>query len=275
MLQYILNIKKELEKKNMDLKGFTLIELLVVIAIIAILAAILFPVFAQAREKARQTTCLSNTKQISLAFNMYSEDYDEMLPSIGLNNYKVAVIEAADGKINVNPVLICQGYIKNYGIGRCPSDQSKWKDAVIQGTTTKAGNSYCYNAGMINMLDIPNVTVSLVSLVDIAKPSEFMMMVDGSTTGTCLAHNPDAATLRHLGGFNVGFADGHSKFYKGQNDANGNVVKRPWPNDVNTGITNFGDYPIRVYADCADANVGDPNTCRSCVILSVVDSLTK
>ena len=58
-------------------KAFTLIELLVVVAIIAILAAILFPVFAQAREKARQATCLSNCKQIGLASNMYVQDYDE------------------------------------------------------------------------------------------------------------------------------------------------------------------------------------------------------
>src|SRR5688572_32605433 len=60
--------------------GFTLIELLVVIAIIAILAAILFPVFAQAREKARQAGCMSNCKQLGLASNMYAQDYDEMLP---------------------------------------------------------------------------------------------------------------------------------------------------------------------------------------------------
>ena len=60
-------------------KGFTLIELLVVIAIIAILAAILFPVFAKAREKARQTSCLSNVKQIALGMLMYAQDYDERL----------------------------------------------------------------------------------------------------------------------------------------------------------------------------------------------------
>jgi prepilin-type N-terminal cleavage/methylation domain-containing protein len=60
--------------------GFTLIELLVVIAIIAILAAILFPVFAQAREKARSSGCTSNQKQIALAFGMYSQDYDETYP---------------------------------------------------------------------------------------------------------------------------------------------------------------------------------------------------
>jgi len=66
-------------------KGFTLIELLVVIAIIAILAAILFPVFARAREKARQTSCLSNMKQIGLAFMMYTQDYDETLPGISFS----------------------------------------------------------------------------------------------------------------------------------------------------------------------------------------------
>src|SRR5450631_3421527 len=68
-------------KSNMNRKAFTLIELLVVIAIIAILAAILFPVFAQARESARRTACLSNTKQIGLAMLMYLNDYDETTPS--------------------------------------------------------------------------------------------------------------------------------------------------------------------------------------------------
>src|SRR5438270_1344093 len=67
--------------------GFTLIELLVVIAIIAILAAILFPVFAQAREKARAASCLSNTKQIALALYMYVQDYDETTPGGGWANF--------------------------------------------------------------------------------------------------------------------------------------------------------------------------------------------
>src|SRR3981189_2979626 len=65
--------------------GFTLIELLVVIAIIAILAAILFPVFAQARAKARQTSCLSNTKQVGTAVQTYTQDYDELLPGYRFN----------------------------------------------------------------------------------------------------------------------------------------------------------------------------------------------
>ena len=66
-------------------QGFTLIELLVVIAIIAILASILFPVFARAREKARQTSCLSNMKQLGLACSMYAQDYDELLPTEDYN----------------------------------------------------------------------------------------------------------------------------------------------------------------------------------------------
>src|SRR5256885_5437199 len=65
-------------------RAFTLIELLIVIAIIAILAAILFPVFAQAREKARQATCQSNLKQIGSAFAMYVQDYDECFPNTGV-----------------------------------------------------------------------------------------------------------------------------------------------------------------------------------------------
>ncbi len=89
-------------------KGFTLIELLVVIAIIAILAAILFPVFAQAREKARQTSCLSNEKQIGLAYIQYTQDNDEYYPSTV--NYGSSWVH------EVYP------YVKSTGVFTCPDD---------------------------------------------------------------------------------------------------------------------------------------------------------
>src|SRR6201746_543202 len=88
-------------------KGFTLIELLVVIAIIAILAAILFPVFAQAREKARSITCLSNQKQLRLGIMMYIQDYDEVLPQ---NQYYV---QGASSNTRYTWADMVYPYIKN------------------------------------------------------------------------------------------------------------------------------------------------------------------
>ena len=119
-------------------QGFTLIELLVVIAIIAILAAILFPVFAQAREKARAISCLSNQKQFGLAAMMYVQDYDELYPvgaaqgndGTWMWNYNLPVpatwrpIPATDRRVFAAKVLwanALQPYTKNYGIMTCPS----------------------------------------------------------------------------------------------------------------------------------------------------------
>src|SRR4030088_3110840 len=93
-------------------KGFTLIELLVVIAIIAILAAILFPVFAQAREKARAITCVSNEKQISLSWMMYIQDYDETLVPYSSTG--------SSGGIVTPWTLVLQPYTKNYQVFKCP-----------------------------------------------------------------------------------------------------------------------------------------------------------
>jgi prepilin-type N-terminal cleavage/methylation domain-containing protein/prepilin-type processing-associated H-X9-DG protein len=97
---------------RMRRSGFTLIELLVVIAIIAILAAILFPVFAQAREKARQSTCLSNVKQIATCYFMYAQDYDGRYTQ---NRY-------ADGANHYTWKLAILPYVKNIDVFRCPSN---------------------------------------------------------------------------------------------------------------------------------------------------------
>jgi len=136
--------------------GFTLIELLVVIAIIAILAAILFPVFAQAREKARQTTCLSNEKQIALAFLQYNQDYDEQFPgstdalkvidnpvqnpcavtgqggwndpntSAGIADWSWEMYDTGPGgEARMTWDVLIQPYMKSTGAFTCPDDQQK------------------------------------------------------------------------------------------------------------------------------------------------------
>jgi prepilin-type N-terminal cleavage/methylation domain-containing protein/prepilin-type processing-associated H-X9-DG protein len=105
--------------KSLNKRGFTLIELLVVIAIIAILAAILFPVFAQAREKARQASCLSNAKQQGMAVMMYTDDYDESIPVFFIIN-QVPTSPAGYGFVHYWYVLL-QPYVKNMAVFVCPS----------------------------------------------------------------------------------------------------------------------------------------------------------
>jgi prepilin-type N-terminal cleavage/methylation domain-containing protein/prepilin-type processing-associated H-X9-DG protein len=131
-----------------DARGFTLIELLVVIAIIAILAAILFPVFAQAREKARAASCLSNTKQIGVASMMYAQDYDEMIHANAFSDPP----RVLDGAHFVNCSTprwmdVLQPYVKNVQVFNCPSDPfSNISGVLANGTAhTLAGNKrYVY-----------------------------------------------------------------------------------------------------------------------------------
>ena len=110
--------------------GFTLIELLVVIAIIAIFAAILFPVFAQVREKARQTSCTSNGKQLALAVLQYAQDYDETFPVAINSNY---MWDPANPFAHWD--LIVMPYVKSYGVFACPDDSGA-------GQTIPGGNSW-------------------------------------------------------------------------------------------------------------------------------------
>jgi len=198
----------------MTRRGFTLIELLVVIAIIAILAAILFPVFAKAREKARQTACLNNVKQLATAILMYAQDYDEVYPPAYCVTPTV-----------VWPQLL-QPYVKNTQLFACPSDPDLW-----QGLTGWY-ISYIPNYNMHPPLD--TATGTGVAVAKVTRPADIFTLVenaDGSTGNlqpncqyTWGTSGPSASggynqwarvsLARHNDGSNYAFADGHAKWLK-------------------------------------------------------------
>jgi len=144
---------------KMQGKAFTLIELLVVIAIIAILAAILFPVFARARENARRASCQSNLKQIGLGIMQYTQDYDEKMPSSDANN-------SGDHSYSLSHYV--DPYIKSTQIFKCPSDSTT--------QTYSYGYNYVYLA--------PSGLPTAISIAKIQTPAETLMLMDGLGQGT-------------------------------------------------------------------------------------------
>ncbi|NPV49484.1 MAG: DUF1559 domain-containing protein [Armatimonadetes bacterium] len=194
--------KREVAKRRRKCTalGFTLIELLVVIAIIAILAAILFPVFAKAREKARQASCLSNVKQLTLAALMYAEDYDEVLP--------VSIGGSSPMQMWTTFELV-EPYIKNRQIRRCPSDPQGAIDLTMYGMDRY---SYVWNkAAFSYRLPVPGPPPQpVVALAAIPYPAETTSVFDGYP----VMPGPQLYTLhRHNDGANVGFLDGHAKWH--------------------------------------------------------------
>ena len=198
-------------------KGFTLIELLVVIAIIAILAAILFPVFARAREKARQTSCLSNLKQLGLAALSYAQDYDELLPKARNWNHQQGMWFAS-----------LYPYVKNSQVFQCPSLLSNgYTGAVVSPVLNLPLSSIGYGWN-IGTNEAPAYTNGMGyfeldlqpwrSLAMIPTPADTIMMADISRYAgnylylvyvvTSISFTPEF----HNGGGNYVFADGHAKY---------------------------------------------------------------
>ncbi len=209
-------------------RGFTLIELLVVIAIIAILAAILFPVFARAREKARQASCQSNLKQICLGGLMYIQDYDE----------KVWMTSAADmGRFESNDSPECiwyraiMPYVKNEQIFVCPSDDG---DSALWGSSTwdeRPGHTGNYPPTEFALSYGTNHNTGRDKLAQIKYPAQTGMIFECERllcyeSGTWEPRSYIRSAAHHNDQFNFGYFDGHVKTHPesrfAQMDLNGN-----------------------------------------------------
>jgi len=207
---------KEALTMSRERKGFTLIELLVVIAIIAILAAILFPVFARAREKARQASCQSNLKQLGLAAAMYASDYDGCLVP-AYTYFPDAAHRIADVMLLLHP------YVKNVQVWRCPSASfATYSGPPYCPPGTSLTLSYgisCYNSNALgNGCYYTSPRPGAVEEGQVAEPSEEVLLMDAPRSRISFGHldpiaYPDYAAGfgRHNGQANVLFGDGHVK----------------------------------------------------------------
>jgi len=248
-------------------RGFTLIELLVVIAIIAILAAILFPVFARAREQARKTACLSNLKQIGLAAGMYAEDYDEAYPDSRvsydaldgpgcsangaggyqggnhINCWGVRLYSpgtAATTKVIAGYPARLMPYVKNVNVFICPSDSrsDRWIPGAERASYYQrhAHDVYCVGWGP-----------KTVSMSVIIRPSQLAYFVEEFWHAG--NQNPYAWTGPDIGaqGSNATFYDGHAKWLKvnyitGNNNLNNYDLNWFFNSPAGVGQANAGHW---------------------------------
>ncbi len=181
--------------------GFTLIEILIVIAIIMLLAALLFPVFARARENARRSSCQSNLKQLALAAMQYTQDNDERLFGFFTN------LPSVDWMDRIDP------YVKSDPLFFCPSETN----ATATLPVTSANISYCYNNFYLSINGNSNAADG-VHLNAIATVSQTVLFGEATNRGsqqyTCRPAGSNKPTDPHLEGGNFAYVDGHVKWGK-------------------------------------------------------------
>jgi prepilin-type N-terminal cleavage/methylation domain-containing protein/prepilin-type processing-associated H-X9-DG protein len=224
--------------------GFTLIELLVVIAIIAILAAILFPVFAQAREKARATSCLSNAKQLGLGVLMYAQDNDETYP-----------MGCDDTWWQGGWSMTTQPYIKNIGILRCPSDTRpvsslfppfEWAGPRISWASNGLMKWIGSGLQMIGVIGAGGSTThagcanNIATLARVGRPADSIMLAEKHDASTTLYYGPNATYFYNSDAYGWGYWWGSGYIPEGKRPA----ADYPYgPNggmpDVHTGNANI------------------------------------